>query len=147
MRVSSNLDSIYSTAPAYSGRLRVIEFEKGKAMTSFRILLVAMVTTLLAYTGVVGMSHGWNIFPVFFGDILAMTWPGQFNLDFGCLLLLSGLWLAWRNHFSLFGLVLGLLGAVGGTMLLAFYLLCISVRARGDMKEILLGRTRVAAAT
>ena len=113
-------------------------------MTSFRILLVAMITGLLAYTGMVGMSHGWNIFPIFFGDILAMTWPGQFNLDFSCLLLLSGFWLAWRNQFSICGLALGFLGVVGGTMLLAPYLLCVSIRARGNMKEILLGRSRVA---
>ncbi|NVO08097.1 MAG: hypothetical protein HXX19_20165 [Rhodoferax sp.] len=111
-------------------------------MISFRILLVAMITALLAYTGMVGMTHGWNLFPIFFGDILTITWPGQFNLDFSCFLLLSGLWLAWRNHFSVGGLVLGLLGVLGGTMLLAPYLLYASIRARGDMKEILLGRNR-----
>jgi hypothetical protein len=42
------------------------------------------------------------------------------------------------------GLVLGLLGVVGGTMLLAPYLLYASFQAKGDMKIILLGRTRAA---
>jgi hypothetical protein len=63
-------------------------------MTSFRILLVAMISVIVAYTGAVGMTHGWDLFPVFIGDILAMTWPGQFNVDFSCFLLFSGLWLA-----------------------------------------------------
>lgn len=39
----------------------------------------------------VGASHAWNLFPVFFGDIAAMTWAGQFNADFTGFLLLSGL--------------------------------------------------------
>jgi hypothetical protein len=109
----------------------------------FRILLVSMISCVLGYTGIVGVNHGWNLFPVFFGDIAAMNWPGQFNLDFTCLLTFSGLWLAWRHHFSTGGLALGLLGAVGGTMVLAPYLLIVSVKANGNMKEILLGKVRM----
>ncbi|CAN5810072.1 hypothetical protein BH11PSE8_BH11PSE8_33710 [soil metagenome] len=45
--------------------------------------------------------------PVFVEDIFAMTWRGQFNVDFTCLLLLSGLWLAWRHRRSSVGIVLG----------------------------------------
>jgi hypothetical protein len=103
-----------------------------------------MITVILVYTGAVGLTHGWGLFPVFFGDILAVTWPGQFNVDFSCLLLFSGLWLAWRNHFTVGAVALGLLGVVGGTMLLAPYLLWISFQARGDMKVILLGPARAA---
>ena len=113
-------------------------------MISLRILLVAMIAVIIGYTGAVGLTHGWNLFPVFFGDILAMTWAGQFNVDFSCLLIFSGLWIAWRNHFSTGGVALGLLGVVGGTLLLAPYLLVASIQARGDMKVILLGRTRAA---
>ncbi len=112
-------------------------------MVVFRILLVSMISCVLGYTGIVGVNHGWNLFPVFFGDIAAMNWPGQFNLDFTCLLTFSGLWLAWRHHFSFGGLALGLLGAVGGTMVLAPYLLIVSVKANGSMKEILLGKVRM----
>lgn len=101
-----------------------------------------MILVLFAYTGVVGVRHGWNLFVIFFGDIAAMTWPGQFNLDFTCLLMFSGLWLAWRHHFTPPGLVLGLLGAVGGTAVLAPYLLWASYRAGGDVKVLLLGHTR-----
>ena len=108
-------------------------------MFAFRILLGIMITGILGYTGVVGANHGWNLFPVFFGDMLAMTWPGQFNFDFMCLLMFSGLWIAWRHHFSTGGLGLGVLGVLGGTTMLAPYLLIVSFKAKGDMKEILLG--------
>jgi len=111
-------------------------------MGAFRILLAIMITGILGYTGIVGVNHGWNLFPVFFGDMAAMTWPGQFNFDFMCLLTFSGLWLAWRHHFSPGGLALGLLGVVGGTMVLAPYLLIVSFKANGDMKELFLGKVR-----
>jgi len=113
-------------------------------MNAFRALLVFMIAVLGAYSGVVGSSHGWNLLPVFFGDMAAMNWPGQFNLDFSCLLVLSGLWLAWRNHFSPFGMALGLLGVVGGTLVLAPYLLVAGHQARWDARVLLLGRVRAA---
>lgn len=111
-------------------------------MFQFRILLAAMICIMVLYTGTVVLTHGWGLFPIFFGDILAMTWPGQFNVDFSCFLLFSGLWLAWRNHFTAGGVALGLLGVVCGTMLLAPYLLWISFQSRGDMRTILLGHAR-----
>jgi hypothetical protein len=56
--------------------------------------------------------------------------------------MLSGLWLAWRHHFSLGGLALGVLGFFGGIMVLAPYLLVASFKANGDMKMLLLGKDR-----
>ena len=111
-------------------------------MVAFRSLLVVMIAALLVYTGIVGTHHGWNLLPIFFGDMAAMTWPGQFNLDFTCLLAFSGLWLAWRHHFSVGGLALGLLGFVGGTLVLAPYLLIASFKANGNVTELLLGKAR-----
>lgn len=111
-------------------------------MIAFRILLVVIIVCVAGYTAMVGASHGWNLLPIFFGDMAAMTWAGQFNLDFMCFLTLSGLWLAWRHDFSAAGLVLGVLGFFGGIMILAPYLLVASFRARGDMKVLLLGNAR-----
>jgi hypothetical protein len=111
-------------------------------MRAFRILLVGFIIAVISYTGVVISNHGWNLLPVFFGDIAAMTWPGQFNFDFLCFLILSGLWLAWRHRFSPVGLVLGLVGLLGGIMFLAPYLLIASFRADGDMKILFFGRGR-----
>lgn len=111
-------------------------------MTLFRLYLAAVIVAIIAYTSVVIAKHGLDIFPIFFGDIAAMTWPGQFNVDFASFLLLGGLWLAWRHHFSMIGIAFGLFIQVGGMPFLASYLLVQSFRTKGDMKAILLGQTR-----
>ena len=111
-------------------------------MALFRIGLVAMLAILFVYTLFVGMAHGWNLIPPFFAEILAMTWQGQFNLDFAGFLLLSATWTLWRNHFSLPGMVLAVLAATGGILFLATYLLYLSFTTQGDIKRILLGDNR-----
>ena len=111
-------------------------------MGAFRILLAVFIVAIISFTGVVIANHGWNLLPIFFGDIAAMTWPGQFNFDFLCFLILSGLWLAWRHHFSAGGIVLGVLGLFGGIMFLAPYLLIASFRAGGNVKIVFLGKVR-----
>ena len=74
------------------------------------------------------------------GDIDAMTWPGQFNLDFMYMLTLSGIWVSWRHHFSASGLGLGLLALFGGSLFLSAYLLIVSLQAKGNINELLLGK-------
>ena len=111
-------------------------------MGAFRILLAVFIIGIISFTSVVIANHGWNLLPIFFGDIAAMTWPGQFNFDFLCFLILSGLWLAWRHHFSAGGIVLGVLGLFGGIMFLAPYLLIASFKANGDIKKLLFGKVR-----
>jgi len=111
-------------------------------MTAFRIYLVIVIACLGTYTMIVGLNHGWNLLPVFFSDISAMKWPGQFNFDFTTFLALSGLWLAWRHQFSVGGLALAVLGFFGGMMVLAPYLLYASYQANGDAKVLLLGKAR-----
>jgi len=111
-------------------------------MTAFRIVLTIFFLTILSYTGFVIFNHGWNLLPIFFYDISAMTWQGQFNVDFTCFLMLSGLWLAWRHKFSPVGFILGVLGFFGGIMVLSPYLLYVSLKAKGDMKIVLLGEKR-----
>ena len=111
-------------------------------MTAFRALLIAMFATLLVYTALVIAGHGWGLFPVFFGDMAKMGWPGQFNLDFMFMLTLSALWVAWRHGFSLPGLVLALIAFNGGASFLSVYLLILSFQTRGDMRAILMGPSR-----
>lgn len=114
-------------------------------MTGFRLFLIAVFIAVAAYSAIVGMNHGYNLLAIFFGDMQAMTWPGQFNLDFFCFLLLSGLWLAWRHDFSPTGLVLGLLGVFGGMLFLSAYLLVVIAKAGGDIRKVMLGERRAAA--
>lgn len=111
-------------------------------MTLFRFYLVTLFTILLIYTLFVGLEHGWNLLPLFFTDIIAMTWAGQFNLDFMAFLSLSGLWVAWRHHFSPAGLGLGFIAFFGGFPFLSAYLIYASLKADGDMKIIMLGTDR-----
>ncbi len=113
-------------------------------MLALRVLLISIVVVLLVYTGFVGASQGWNFMPVFIQDILAVKWPGQFNLDFACVLLLAALWLAWRHRFSPVGIVLGLLTLLAGSPMLCTYLLVSSLQAQGDVKVLLLGPSRAA---
>jgi hypothetical protein len=111
-------------------------------MNAFRIYLAIVIASLGTYTVIVGFNHGWNLLPIFFGDIAARTWPGQFNSDFMMFLSLSALWLAWRHRFSATGLALAVLGFFGGMMFLAPYLLVASLRADGDVGVLLLGKER-----
>ncbi|WP_210472525.1 hypothetical protein [Vibrio crassostreae] len=108
-------------------------------MILFRIFLAILWLALSVYTAVVVSNYGMGLLPIFFGDILAMTWPGQFNLDFMFMLALSALWVGWRHQFSAGGLALVFLAFIGGASFLTVYLLVLSYQAEGDMKKVLLG--------
>ena len=108
-------------------------------MRAFQLLLIALWLVLAGYTGVVIARHGLDLLPIFFGDMAAMGWPGQFNLDFFCFLLLSGLWVSWRGRFRPAALGLGLLAVFGGMLFLSVYLLIALSRSKGDIRQVLLG--------
>jgi hypothetical protein len=110
------------------------------AVSAFRALLLVLWVVIAGYTAVVAANHGTGLYSAFFGDIAKMEWPGQFNLDFMCLLMLSGLWVAWRHRFSTAGLALGVLALFGGALFLTAYLIAISLQTGGDVKELLLGK-------
>lgn len=105
----------------------------------FRIYLVIVWLALTIFTFVVMANHGTGLFPIFFADIAAGAWPGQFNADFTTLLALGGLWCAWRGQWSPAALAHGLLAFVGGGVVLMATLLVLHIRHRGDMRKVLLG--------
>ena len=111
-------------------------------MTLFRLFLIAALGVISVYTAIVIANHGLNLFPAFFGDMAAMGWAGQFNLDFMFMLALSAIWTAWRNGFSPAGLGLAVVAFFGGTPFLAIYLLFLLARTGGDMRRVLLGDAR-----
>ncbi|MBM4245754.1 MAG: hypothetical protein FJ148_18440 [Deltaproteobacteria bacterium] len=110
-------------------------------MASFRILLAVIFVGIAGYTAVTIANHGMNLMPVFFGDMAEMAWPGQFNFDFMCMLLLSGLWVSWRHEFSPAGLALGLVAVFGGASFLSAYLLIVTSKEK-DVRVLLLGPGR-----
>lgn len=111
-------------------------------MTAFRGFLALIFLVLAGYTGVVISRHGLGLFAVFFGDMARLGWSGQFNLDFTCLLALSGLWVASRHRFRASGLALGACAFFGGALFLSGYLIVASIRAKGDLAALLLGDRR-----
>jgi hypothetical protein len=113
-------------------------------MAAFRIFLVAIFLIIAGYTGVVVSNYGMGLLPIFFGDMAKVEWPGQFNLDFMCMLSLSGLWISWRHKFSGIGIILGIIAFFGGALFLSAYLFVESFRVRGDMKTLILGQDRAA---
>ncbi len=114
-------------------------------MAGFRLFLALWLLIIIGYTAVVTAQHGPDLLPVFLGDIAALGWPGQFNVDFSSFLMLSAVWVAWRHHCSIGGLALALVAAVGGGLFLTSYLLIASWQEKGNMAALLMGKTRAAA--
>ncbi|MGQ7830675.1 hypothetical protein [Altererythrobacter sp. Z27] len=108
-------------------------------MKPFYLLLMVFWGILAFYTGYVASDYGLNLFPYFFGDMAEWTWPGQFNLDFMMMLFLSASWTAWRNGFSVPGLILALIAFLGGAGFLLPYLTYLAWKHEGDTAAILLG--------
>jgi hypothetical protein len=111
-------------------------------MNMFRAMLIALCAVLTVYTVIVIAEHGMGLLAIFFGDIMVMGWPGQFNLDFSMMLLLSATWVAWRHQFSSSGFALALIAASFGALFLTLYLLIVSFQTKGDVKAMLLGPAR-----
>ena len=114
-------------------------------MSIFRALLVVLFAVIVIYTVLVIVEHGTDFLSLFFKDIAAMTWNGQFNLDFMGFLALSAMWVAWRNGFAPGGLLLAVVAFFFGVPFLTAYLLVLSLRTNGDVKRMLLGDQRAAA--
>lgn len=108
-------------------------------MTLFRGFLIFSFISIVIYTGVTISNHGLNLLPVFFGDMKAMAWPGQFNFDFMMFLALSALWTAWRNKFSPAGLGLAVLAFFGGMLFLSAYLFILSLKSNGNLIQVMIG--------
>lgn len=108
-------------------------------MNTFRLLVAFSFLSIGAYTIIVISHHGWGIFPVFTSSILSMNWSGQFNVDFSLYLFLSAIWIAWRNNFSIFGIVLALSALVAGMLLFSVYLFILSYRVE-TIQELLVGK-------
>ena len=112
-------------------------------MSLFRLLLVFVILAVGIYTVPVLMEHGFTLYPIFFGDIAAMGWPGQFNVDFLAMLVMSAIYVGWREGAMDGrvgrGLVLGLLAFNLGAPFLAGYLLWKS-RGKSSVRDVLVGQ-------
>jgi hypothetical protein len=105
----------------------------------FKTILVVQTLGLLTYTFVAFQTEGANLFGEFFTNIKALTWSGQFNLDFLCYLTISGLWIMWRNKFSMKSILVGTVAMILGIIFFAPYILWLMNKEKGDLKSILVG--------
>lgn len=103
------------------------------------ILLATQTIALLVYTYYAFNNQGASLLQIFFSNIASMTWNGQFNLDFLCYLMLSGLWMMWRNKFSLNSIIIGIVAMVLGIVVFAPYVIILLIREKGEIKRVLIG--------
>ncbi|WP_420863297.1 hypothetical protein [Algirhabdus cladophorae] len=108
-------------------------------MTGLRYALIAMTVLIVVSTVTAIANGGLNLITPFLMPILALSWQGQFNIDFACYLVLSGIWMAWRGGFSGGSIALGILAPLLGILFLAPYLIYLVGRSNGDPRQLLLG--------
>ncbi|WP_299498550.1 hypothetical protein [uncultured Roseobacter sp.] len=108
-------------------------------MTKFRYALVAMTVLIVVFTVAAIANGGINLITPFLTPILALSWQGQFNIDFACYLVLSGIWMAWRGGFSGASIALGVLAPPLGILFFAPYLIYLVSKSNGDPRQLLLG--------
>ena len=108
-------------------------------MSFLRSFLIILFVVIALYTVIVISREGMGLIPVFFGDLVALTWRGQFNLDFACYLMGSALWVAWRGGFSGGAVATALVASVAGMLFFAPLVLVYLARAEGDLRKLLLG--------
>lgn len=106
---------------------------------SLMFLLSAQAFLVLLYTVYVACYHGMDLFPIFVDNIIGMNWSGQFNLDFSCYLLLSGVWIVWRNNYKPFSLLLALCATIIGIICFAPYVVYLLVVEKGNVVKVLIG--------
>jgi hypothetical protein len=95
-----------------------------------RFLLFIQAAVLIFYTVIVVTNEGWDFITVAIKNTTAFSWSGQFGLDFTCYLMLSGLWVAWREKFTISSIILGLIVMFLGILIFAPTVLSISNRRR-----------------
>ena len=103
--------------------------------------LSLFISTILIYSlTVLAISkQGFNWPAVAYQDLMSLDWRSQFDFDFIVHLLLLASWVTWREGASTKGYCFGFLSVVMGGMFSFPYLIYISIKARGNVPEILLG--------
>lgn len=106
----------------------------------FKSLLVIQVFILFIYTAICIIQKGGNLFEVYLNDILSYNWNGQFNLDFSFYLMLSAIWIVWRNKYSIKSVLLASIAMIVGFLVFAPYILYLLKKENGSIKHVLIGK-------
>ena len=108
-------------------------------VTILRVLLLASTIVIYVFTYSAVAAQGINWPTVALGDILALNWRSQFDVDLVIHLLLLATWISWREGFSMKGHIFGFLSIVMGGMFSFPYLLHAIYAANGNPVVTLLG--------
>jgi hypothetical protein len=113
--------------------------ESKQTQILLKTFLIILVLSLMIYTFVIGITAGWNFVEVAIGSVVPVSWNGQFALDFNCYLMLSVLWILWRNNYSLQSILIAPFAMTIGFIVLAPYLFYLLTVEKGDIKKVLIG--------
>lgn len=104
-----------------------------------KTLLIIQALALIGYSIFAYNNEGWGLYTIFAENILDLGWNGQFNLDFMCYLLLSGLWIVWRNNYTASSILIATMAMVIGIMFFAPYVLSLLINEKGDLNKVIAG--------
>lgn len=104
-----------------------------------KTLLIVQTIGLLSYTIIVMKNDGFNFLSRAQEFALSMKWMGQFALDLQFYLILSALWIAWRNKFTGKSILMAMFAMILGILVFAPYLLYLIFRENGSLKKVLVG--------
>lgn len=108
-------------------------------MNILKVVLLGMTLVIITFTVTAFAIDGPDLLTHYSSAILSMGWQGQFNVDFACYLILSGIWMSWRTGFTRRGIILGVVAPVWGILFFAPYLVYLAKTTGGDPREMLLG--------
>ncbi len=112
---------------------------KSQSNLTLKIILLTQAVCVFVYTIFAVQNEGFAFFPKFFEFIQSLKWIGQFSLDFSCYLLLSSLWIFWRNKFTPSSIIIGIACGILGIILFAPYVLYLLSKENGNLKVVLTG--------
>lgn len=102
-------------------------------------VLLLQTIGVLIYTIITVQNEGFVFLERAMEFVQTMQWIGQFSLDFSCYLLLSALWILWRNQFSRSSIVMATAAAILGIIVFAPYWLFLIHKEQGNIKRVLIG--------
>lgn len=109
---------------------------------AIQALLIVQTLTLLLYTAIAIQNDGFNFIERFQAFAFSMKWIGQFVLDFQCYLILSAIWIAWRNRFTTKSILFAIVAMILGIIVFAPYLIYLIQKEKGDMVRVLIGNRK-----
>lgn len=104
-----------------------------------KALLLAQTIGLLIYTVIAVQNDGGDFLARALEFATSLTWMGQFALDFQCYLMLSAIWIAWRNKFSIKSILFAVIALILGIIVFAPYVLYLLTKEKGDLRRVLIG--------